>query len=37
MVSEKKFLSFSRYKSMGAYDPQGVAKLDPGAGLAEFM
>ena len=30
MVSEKKiFLSFFHYKSMGAYDPWGVASLDP--------
>ena len=30
MVSEKKiFLSFSHYKSVGAYDPRGVASLDP--------
>ena len=29
MVSEKKiFLSFSRYKSMGANDPQGVDGLN---------
>ena len=30
MVSEKNiFLSFSRYKSMGANDPLGAASLDP--------
>ena len=30
MVSEKNFfLCFSNYKSMGAYDPRGVANLDP--------
>ena len=28
---EDEFLSFSQYKSMGAYDPQGVVSLDPGA------
>ena len=29
MNSEKIFLSFSCYKSMGANDPRGVASLDP--------
>ena len=29
MVSEKDFLRFSHYKSMGANDPQGVASLGP--------
>ena len=28
MVSEKIFLCFSLYKSMGVIDPQGVASLD---------
>ena len=28
MVSEKVFLCFSHYKSMGVLDPQGVASLD---------
>ena len=28
MVSEKIFLCFSHYKSMGVIDPQGVASLD---------
>ena len=29
MVSEKIFLSFSHYKSMGANDPRGMASLGP--------
>ena len=29
MVSEKIFLGFSHYKSMGANDPRDVANLDP--------
>ena len=28
MVSEKIFLSFSHYKSMGGHDPWGEASLD---------
>ena len=28
MVLEKIFLCFSDYKSMGVFDPQGVASLD---------
>ena len=29
MVSEKIFISFSYYKSMGAITPRGMASLDP--------
>ena len=29
MVSEKMFLRFSHYKSVGAKDPRGMANLDP--------
>ena len=29
MVSEKIFLRFSHYESMGVNDPRGIANLDP--------